>query len=489
MSLKIIVAIGAVSLGAFAAPSIGWQPEPAAPAAAHAADRVTPEAKAVLDRMRAHFNTLKGVSVKATTTTSMSIDGDEHKNEWTCSLRAARPNLVSSRVVTGGDTSPQQVTNCDGKTETIYLGVPMNMYETSDAPASLLHVFEAASFGDPDSLETLLMTPDRLVTTLMDEAASARLADDAERVELVGREQLDGKAYDRLRISGADVSADFWVRAEGDAWVDRIVPDMSKALEGMPRFGDDAKERLPKFEIVFADWAPLNDASADSFKFTPPDGAQKVASLQDAIAEQFGGGDDDAGYEDMLGKPAPEFALDLLDSGKMSIEAHRGKQVVVLDFWATWCPPCVRGLPLIAKTCDEFKDKGVVFYAVNQAEPADTIRAFLKKRSLDIKVPLDSGQAAKAYGVTGIPQTVLIGRDGTVQAVHVGFMPGMEDDLREQLQTLVDNKPLVAPGDKDKPEKGVAKKAPPCAGRQDGRRGGVVAQRLVGRGGLRLRER
>ncbi len=107
---------------------------------------------------------------------------------------------------------------------------------------------------------------------------------------------------------------------------------MSKALEGMPRFGDDAKERLPKFEIVFADWAPLNDASADSFKFTPPDGAQKVASLQDAIAEQFGGGDDDAGYEDMLGKPAPEFALDLLDSGKMSIEAHRGKQVVVLDF-------------------------------------------------------------------------------------------------------------------------------------------------------------
>ncbi len=134
MSLKIIVAIGAVSLGAFAAPSIGWQPEPAAPAAAHAADRVTPEAKAVLDRMRAHFNTLKGVSVKATTTTSMSIDGDEHKNEWTCSLRAARPNLVSSRVVTGGDTSPQQVTNCDGKTETIYLGVPMNMYETSDAP-------------------------------------------------------------------------------------------------------------------------------------------------------------------------------------------------------------------------------------------------------------------------------------------------------------------------------------------------------------------
>jgi thiol-disulfide isomerase/thioredoxin len=112
--------------------------------------------------------------------------------------------------------------------------------------------------------------------------------------------------------------------------------------------------------------------------------------------------------------------------------------VVVLDFWASWCGPCVAALPLISEATKARADKGVVFYAVNQQEEVAAIKAFLQGKKLEIPVALDvEGAAAKLYQVRGIPQTVVIDKEGKVAVVHVGFSPQLKETLARELDALL----------------------------------------------------
>jgi peroxiredoxin len=152
----------------------------------------------------------------------------------------------------------------------------------------------------------------------------------------------------------------------------------------------------------------------------------------------------------MLGKPAPTFTLDLMDGGKLDLAALKGK-IVVLDFWATWCPPCRATLPIYVKVTDKFKDKGVVFHGINIKETPDAVKAFQKKQDLKFSVAIDTrSDVVNLYGVEIYPQLVIVGKDGVVESVHVGMAPDSEAVLTKELETLVSGKSLVK---KDEPKK------------------------------------
>lgn len=87
---------------------------------------------------------------------------------------------------------------------------------------------------------------------------------------------------------------------------------------------------------------------------------------------------------------------------------------------------------------EDYRDRGVVLYAVNENEDPETIRTFLERKEMSLRVPLDrQGRVGDLYGVMGIPHTVLIDRDGTVQVVHTGFGPGLKEQLRGELDSLL----------------------------------------------------
>jgi thiol-disulfide isomerase/thioredoxin len=142
--------------------------------------------------------------------------------------------------------------------------------------------------------------------------------------------------------------------------------------------------------------------------------------------------------ETLVGKPAPGFTLALLDGGDFDLATHQNKNIVLLDFWATWCGPCREAMPTLAEISRDYAAKGVKYFAVNLREEQSKIRGYLKEAKLDIAVPLDKdGSIAKTYGVRGIPTMVIVGKDGKVKKVHVGSSPNLKTELTRTLDNLL----------------------------------------------------
>jgi thiol-disulfide isomerase/thioredoxin/outer membrane lipoprotein-sorting protein len=415
------------------AQAVATQPAEEPPASAPRV--VAPEARAVIDRLLAQYEGVVGV----TTTVKLTVTsfGEEPEQVYSFAVCAERPNRLAMRME---EDIPSFIVVSDGTSFWQYLGGPIHKYESERAPASFGGLLDAASYGYASDLESLVENaPQLLVLGLLDRERFTDLCAPAE-IRYIGKEELEGTVYDRIRIVGEPREADLWVRADGPAWMERVV------TKGSGRF-----VALPVMDLAFTAWKEGADFGPDQFGFTPPDGAEQVASIEEVIAAYIRGGEEEeeelAGGPELLGEAAPELGLDLLGGGKVLLASHKGKDVVILGFWATWCPPCVRGLPVMSKVAASLKDKGVVFYAVNAQEDAETITAYLKENDLNINVALDAeAGAGRAYGILGMPHTVLIGRDGTVQAVYVGFGAENEEQLTREVQALVDGEVLVAPG-------------------------------------------
>ena len=128
------------------------------------------------------------------------------------------------------------------------------------------------------------------------------------------------------------------------------------------------------------------------------------------------------------GRDAPPFALPSLSGGTVSLESLRGKHVLI-DFWATWCPPCRIALPHIQKLSREREDLTVITITT---DPPEVARQFLAENGYTFATLIDRNQtASRSYGITGIPTTFILGPDGTVRKHLVGYRS--EPQLRAAL--------------------------------------------------------
>jgi thiol-disulfide isomerase/thioredoxin len=155
-------------------------------------------------------------------------------------------------------------------------------------------------------------------------------------------------------------------------------------------------------------------------------------------------GDDEediAASSPLVGKPAPDFEIALVGGRRFRWDDYRGK-IVVLDFWASWCGPCMQTLPLVDKVAQEFVAQDVCLVAINLQETPAQIKQTLEKLHLETTVGLDvDGAVAKKYGATAIPQTVIIGRDGNVARVFIGGNAQFDEQLRTAVQNVLTGKP------------------------------------------------
>lgn len=138
-----------------------------------------------------------------------------------------------------------------------------------------------------------------------------------------------------------------------------------------------------------------------------------------------------------VGQPAPDFSLNDLSNQPVSLSSFRGKKVLVLDFWATWCGPCRMAMPGLQELQDEFKDRGFQVMSIDQGERADQVRVFIERKKYSFHVVLDSdGAVGDEYGVRGIPTLVLVDKKGTVRWIRVGYSPN-EGELKTLIEQAI----------------------------------------------------
>ncbi|MCR5757277.1 MAG: TlpA family protein disulfide reductase [Selenomonas sp.] len=128
------------------------------------------------------------------------------------------------------------------------------------------------------------------------------------------------------------------------------------------------------------------------------------------------------------GKAALELHLQDLQKNPININGPHDQEIYVLNFWATWCPPCREEMPELDAFARENKDK-VKFYAVNIQESASDVNAFIQEQHYTLPILLDAdGENAQAYHIKGIPTTIIIDRNGIIQYRKTGAVTKTELD-------------------------------------------------------------
>ena len=240
-------------------------------------------------------------------------------------------------------------------------------------------------------------------------------------VEQKGEQKIDGADCDGylLTYPGFDVTA--WLVRSDPPVLRRAEIDLKKGLQSQTHEGGPVSAIV---QVEVTDWKPNVETKDSQFVFTPPDGVEVAKPETETEAPV------------LEGKPGEDFELPLLDGGTVKLSDLKGK-TVVLDFWATWCGPCRMAMPVVGKVTEEFADKGVVLYTVNQREEAEAVQKYLQSTKLNPKVALDKeGKVSLAYGARSIPTIVLIGADGVIRKIFTGVSPQFEDELRGALAAI-----------------------------------------------------
>lgn len=123
------------------------------------------------------------------------------------------------------------------------------------------------------------------------------------------------------------------------------------------------------------------------------------------------------------GEVVPDFVLPRLDGSVQKLSNYRGK-VVLVNLWATWCPPCIEEMPLLDRLQEEFGPRGVVVLGLAADDDPEVVRTFVKQRPVKFDVLLDvGGEVGTRYGITGYPETFIVDREGRFQKKFIGPLP------------------------------------------------------------------
>ena len=204
--------------------------------------------------------------------------------------------------------------------------------------------------------------------------------------------------------------------------VDRFAED---AVFGTSPLLGDCRVPLPQIYVIRSTSPPENAAMVALRDW-------KLQFAPEPVLPESGGQS-----SPLLNQDAKPFKLPLLAAGDFDLTQEKGK-VIVLDFWATWCGPCIKSLPQLIDEMSAFDPKQVRFIGVNQAEDKESVKTFLSTRGWKFEVALDANQrVGQSFGVEGIPHTVVIGPDGKVAYVKTGYEADGAKQVAEVVKKLL----------------------------------------------------
>ncbi len=139
----------------------------------------------------------------------------------------------------------------------------------------------------------------------------------------------------------------------------------------------------------------------------------------------------------LLHKPAPDFTLKSLEGPNIKLSELRG-DVVLINFWASWCGPCRQEMPLLEELNTKYAPMGFTMLGVNVEQDSTAAKSMLAE--LGISFPIlfdDQNSVSESYDVIAMPTTIVVDRDGNVQYVHHGYKPGDEDKYQDAIRSAI----------------------------------------------------
>lgn len=134
---------------------------------------------------------------------------------------------------------------------------------------------------------------------------------------------------------------------------------------------------------------------------------------------------------------APDFSLQSRDGGTVSLSEFRG-QVVMINFWATWCGPCREEMPHLEALYQRYSALGFRLLGVNVEEDSENAEAWLEEMPVSFSILFDpENRVSELYDVIAMPSTVLVDRQGNIRFSHDGYQPGYENDYQTQIRALI----------------------------------------------------
>jgi cytochrome c biogenesis protein CcmG/thiol:disulfide interchange protein DsbE len=132
---------------------------------------------------------------------------------------------------------------------------------------------------------------------------------------------------------------------------------------------------------------------------------------------------------------APDFSITGFDGHAFTLSEHRG-HVVIVNFWASWCPPCREEAAYLEQTWRKYEDKNVIFVGVDWVDTEKEALAYIKEFDITyINGPDIGTRAAQAYNIQGVPETFYVAKNGELRGVHIG--PLKSPELDEKIEELL----------------------------------------------------
>lgn len=234
---------------------------------------------------------------------------------------------------------------------------------------------------------------------------------------LLGRAKFVKKDYTEAiqhLSSAVGKMGDSALDAEGYFWLGRTYEKIEKWDDAMVAYANSLAEREDKNVRKFAERL---GSQITGLKTSVPE--KKVVTIDELISEA----------QIKKSMPAPDFQAETLDGKKVSLSDYQGK-VLILDFWATWCGPCLAELPYFQELVNLYKNEpSVAFLTISQDRSKDVARKFIEQKGYTFPVIFDTG-ISQLFEVEGIPLLIVIDKEGNIRYRHFGFDPSNVDFIQ-----------------------------------------------------------
>lgn len=378
----------------------------------------------LLNKMISAYKDLKSLYSEGLISVKMTAEGATQSMDIPTSIALERPNKF--RVSFNHPQMGFEIIS-DGTNLYSYLS-GLAQYRKLPAPATITEIDLGkviAPGAQSSGVLGLILSPE----------PKNYLLEGAVNISLQSPVEMDGKQYYNLQLTQQGKVKTNMLIDQKTFLIAQINVNMTEALKEEMAV-NKALGKTPPADLEYTlteryKLVKINEpVPPETFKFIEPKGAKEVAKFLP---------DMESAAEDLTGKMAPDFTLAALDGTKYTLSAQKGK-VVLLDFWATWCGPCVRLLPDVQKLHQKYKDKGLIVWGINSESDESKVKKMMEKVGITYPVLKDpDSKVADMYKVTAIPRTIVIDKNGQIVGDHTGFagpatVEQIEKDVKEALK-------------------------------------------------------